>query len=304
MVRLDVGFTAVRRVWFTPDGQFLVLQCTDGPYQRRAVGRLAGPIEWSGFGPDGEGVGAEGEPSPDLSTTAYPERSHANFRIYSVEACGWDGQRWGSETLPLTRLELSFSPDGSRLWGVGTDHHPQHFEYRVFAWDTADGRRVLDVEAPAAFDWIIPSPDGRLVVGRPGSSDELFFLAVEFEAWQRTGPLRWAHAVAWLPDGDRVAVGTSDGAALVNGFTGQVTARTRGHREATAVAVHPHRPLILTGSGDQTVRLWDYTETTLSPRESFDWQVGRVTAVAVSPDGALAACGGASGEVVVWDLEG
>ena len=72
------------------------------------------------------------------------------------------------------------------------------------------------------------------------------------------------------------AVGTSDGAALVNGRTARAPGQAKGHRQAVAaVAVHPHRPLVLTGGGDETVRLWDYTETALTPRESFDWQLGR-----------------------------
>jgi WD40 repeat protein len=209
------------------------------------------------------------------------------------------------QQLNLTSLNLTFAPGGSRLWGVGSILHPQDFAYWVHCWDTADGSQVLSTDAPVGLDWIAPAPDGRLAAGRPGSSDEMFFLNVWDESWTRTGSLlSRTHAVAWCPDSRHVAVGATDGVVLVNAYTAQVTARLKGHTQAvTAVAVHPHRPLILSGAGDETVRLWDYTETTLTPRESFDWQVGRVTAVAVSPDGTLAACGGASGEVVVWDLE-
>jgi WD40 repeat protein len=210
------------------------------------------------------------------------------------------------EYLNLTHLNLSFSSDGSRLWGAGSRLHPQDFAYWVFAWETADWHRTLVAEAPDCLDWITPSPDGRLALGRPGSSDELFLLNAWDESWKRTGtlPLK-AHAVAWCPDSQLIAVGTSDGVALVNGATANMTAQAKGHWQAVAaVAVHPHKPMILTGSGDETVRLWDFTETILMPRESFDWQVGRVTTLAISPDGTLAAVGGVSGEVVVWDLEG
>ena len=35
----------------------------------------------------------------------------------------------------------------------------------------------------------------------------------------------------------------------------------------------------------------------------FTWNLGRLRAVAISPDGNLAAAGGDYGEVIVWDLE-
>lgn len=146
--------------------------------------------------------------------------------------------------------------------------------------------------------------DTRFRQVRPGSSDELFFLDVADESWRRTGRLPFsAHAVAWWPDGRLVAVGTSDGAVLVRPATGKVVARAAGHRPAAAVAVHPHRPVVVTGGADGLVHLWGAGGRALVPRQSFDWQVGHVTALAISPDGLLAAVGGVSGEAVVWDLE-
>lgn len=297
MMRLDTRYRTVERVWFTPDGRSVVAQTGERGYLRWDLSEPGWRDELAGPPPHCTGASAL-----DLSMTA--ETEYDVYHATAVVLRRGPEPAWRADGLSFHQLSLTFSPDGTRLWACGVEYDYRQSPFRVMAWDTADGRRALDVEAPAAFDWVLPSPDGRLVVGRPGSADELFFLTVGYEGWQRTGPLRWAHAVAWFPDGERVAVAMSDGVAVVNGFTGLVTARARGHREAAAAAaVHPHRPLILTGEST-TVRLWEHTASSVAPRESFDWGVGRVTAVAVSPDGTLAACGGASGEVVVWDLEG
>jgi hypothetical protein len=38
-------------------------------------------------------------------------------------------------------------------------------------------------------------------------------------------------------------------------------------------------------------------------RAAFDWGLGASHAPAVAPDGMKAACGGADGDIVLWDLE-
>jgi WD40 repeat protein len=67
------------------------------------------------------------------------------------------------------------------------------------------------------------------------------------------------------------------------------------------LAFHSDGRHLLAGNNDTTARLID-TATWQVVRQ-YTWAIGRLTAVAVSPDGQLAAAGGAKGQVVVWDLD-
>jgi WD40 repeat protein len=81
-----------------------------------------------------------------------------------------------------------------------------------------------------------------------------------------------------------------------------------GPREAPAptrhalheLAVHPNGPL-LTADAAGVVRVWEVPE--LRPEREFAWGLGRLAALAVSPDGTRAAAGSASGKVLVWDWD-
>jgi WD40 repeat protein len=85
-----------------------------------------------------------------------------------------------------------------------------------------------------------------------------------------------------------------------------------GAERIDALAFTPDGRRLIAGSAVGTVRLWDVPETGGEPtpetpkpvpRAVYDWGIGPVTAVAVAADGLTAAAGGASGRVVVWDLE-
>jgi WD40 repeat protein len=67
-----------------------------------------------------------------------------------------------------------------------------------------------------------------------------------------------------------------------------------------AMAVHPDGPL-LTVDNDRLVRVW--TVPALTTDRSITWNIGKLHAVAVSPDGTRAAVGGHTGEVLVWDWD-
>jgi len=79
----------------------------------------------------------------------------------------------------------------------------------------------------------------------------------------------------------------------------RTTNPTRKH--FTGLAVHPDGRRVFASNNDGTVR--EYDAVTLQELRAYDWKVGKLTCVAVAPDGMTAAVGSDTGKVVVWDLE-
>lgn len=78
----------------------------------------------------------------------------------------------------------------------------------------------------------------------------------------------------------------------------KATNPTRKHFQS--MAAHPGGA-VLTVDNDRLVRVWSVPD--LNPYREIAWSVGKLYAVAVSPDGARAAVGSHTGRVLVWDWD-
>jgi hypothetical protein len=73
-----------------------------------------------------------------------------------------------------------------------------------------------------------------------------------------------------------------------------------GRARVSAAAFHPSGKWLASASGT-SVKLFDCAAWKVA--REFDWKIGKVTAVAFSSDGTLAAVAGTSGKIVVWDVD-
>lgn len=183
---------------------------------------------------------------------------------------GCDGPGWGADLLDEREepAGAAFSPGGEVLavlvggWG---------------GFDRAWGVRTYNADTGTFIRWV-DAPDD-------------------------------AHRVAWSPDGRFLVVVWGRAAlAAIDPYTWAATAdRAVPGGRVTAAAFHPSGAEFLTGTDAGRVHVWDTGEwgepraPDRGPARTFEWGVGPVQALAVSPDGALAAVAGRDG-VVVWDV--
>lgn len=202
----------------------------------------------------------------------------------------------------------TFSPDGGSVVGHGW---PDPLFQR---WAVPGGEELprgwggLRTSSPRSSGPLAFSPDGRLLAtdDEHGAGSVIVLSdAVTGEELTRLWPsdtTTRATRLAFSPDGQLLA--SIHGPTMVLWDMGRRKEHGRGRvakKRFKGVTFTADGKRLLTANDDSNMREWvapTWDQTTI-----FSWKSGKLGCVAVSADGTLAAAGGSTGKVVVWDLD-
>jgi WD40 repeat protein len=277
--------SSVTCVAFSPDGTVIVSGSTDstmriwdqatGAEQRVMAGHTAG-VESLTFAPNGQTIVSA---SRDGTLRVWDALVGTELRVIEV----------GEGVLYC----VAFSPDGATIAlgsSIGT----------IQLWSSTNITRQHAFQGHRhSIHSLAFSPDGRSIV----SSDCQGIALI----WDVTTGIEKRNlreniaTVAYSPNGKSIAMRLSNTIRIWDANT-SVAAHpiSKGHRATiNSVAFSRDGLLIVSGSRDQTVRIWDVLTVT----ERRVMVVGdAVYSTAFSPDGAMIACGQSNGTVQVWDV--
>jgi WD40 repeat protein len=213
--------------------------------------------------------------------------------------------------------------EGVRLWDVTTrreiDHRPAYFQYSsplglafspdgltlaynenkagdIVLWDIRAQSVIKRLKGHARYVTSLAfTPDGKLLLS--GSNDKTVRLW-DVASGREERAFNYTVGIEGLrlsPDGKILATAASPGGqriTLQEIPSGREVLQLRGHiRYITDAAFSPDGRMLISGSGDGTVRLWDVTpeakhnENILPLKDLSPLYAGSGTAVSLSPDG-------------------
>jgi WD40 repeat protein len=243
---------------------------------------------------------------PELIRVCDPRSQRVKWRTRDLQL------NWPDGAHLIYPYALALSQDGNRLL-VGFGWQRLNQQGGVWTYHLTDCR--LDTskapqtqEVDSRIGTVAIAPDGiRWVMSQGQDRQQSISLFDRFvgEPLVRVDvPGLRIGKPTFSPDGQYLAAINSAKTAIVMRadqltIIGFLETNTKKHLNDFAFS--PDSSKIITGAGDGSVRVWETARAKLI--NSFDWNVGPVTAVAFSPDGLLCAAGGKSGQIVVWDVD-
>jgi WD40 repeat protein len=213
----------------------------------------------------------------------------------------WERVDEGQLTLDSNVRDLKFSPDGTKLAGLG-------FEGELVVWEVSQwpvirqiGGGKLSVPGFGDLDF---SPDGKaLVIGDAND----YLQVIDIVSGDTKFDISDAHSegiysVAWSPNGSVIASGSAwDGGPikLWDAVSGKSLGELEGHTSWISDIVFSKDGMRLySASGDETIRIWDVGQQRClaTLRGSSD----EVAGLALSPDGTTLASACKDGVVAFW----
>ena len=255
------------------------------------------------FAPDGRSVVAH----------SHRETPTQGLGVYSLTEANWVGVPlrhrppdfllWspGGQTLMIGNTTFTYASDGTPRYTLSDAF------YRV-----ADGQPATPflTRQPATgpegrlqyHRHATISPDGRRAVTYSFGLLHVYDLPADRLVKEVTLPIDHSKPGLFTPDGSRFLVWSHFKIYALDLDTGKVAlAYPACPRAVHGATLTPDGRHLLQVSADRTVRVLDVATGQLV--KDYAWSAGKLAAVAVSPDGLLAACGGTGGKVVVWDLD-
>ena len=256
--------------WPTPDHPITLALAPDG--RTLAIGSFRGMVTlWDVV--RNEKTRVIGWTVPRLQTVARDVVGLAFSRDGQFLACAyrldgvviWDLANERQVRGPTDKAQLSgiaFDGTGKFLAVSGT------WGPNLRTINAATGEAVRTIERPVGGVYALAiSPSGSDVAFGAGAGTEALYIAdVATQQVNRTmqpaGP-RATHAVAWAPDGQRIAAGRDDGLIRLYDLAVRkpIAQLTGGHLNAvTALAFTPDGSSLISGGSDQKIVVWKVAE--------------------------------------------